>query len=490
MNAARSVGPEVRAGRRSVLLLFAGTALLLASCSPLWIAAMGYAGEELAACRQILDGRPVAWPRNGAASLLLELPLMALARALGARTPHGEELVVAMAPVLATSGIAALLYSWAARLSASRAWALAIALVGIFGTMLWPYAYMGMEPLQSFFLLAAAYCALGEPSRWPPSWRRSLAFGALAGFAVSEKSIGFLLAPAVAYLWDRLHRRKGEFVAPRALASLALAAGVFALNLATRLPSWTRFGGTAAYGSAWLVSDPIAPFLHLTALLASPNKGLLVFAPLAFVGLLALPAAWRLNRPVCVAALLTLGGVAGGVSLLGIWADETWGPRYLHVAVAPLLLVFAVSRVGRPRRLRSEAPFGAAAAAGLAVSALGVLFYYGSLMGAANATTTLTLESLQGDLTWNHPRFNARLLRAWLSAGTVPFVIRRERIWNYHDPNPPLAWRPFDVRVLAVPQPFLLVRARNGTERALKGACVLAGIAGMLLVSASARSPD
>jgi hypothetical protein len=119
------------------------------------------------------------------------------------------------------------------------------------------------------------------------------------------------------------------------------------------------------------------------------------------------------------------------------------------------------------------------------VSALGVLFYYGTLVGAAHGTTTLTLESLQGDLTWNHPRFNARLLRVWLSGGTVPFVIRREKIWHFHDPNQPFIWRAFDVRPMAVPQPFVLVPARSAGERAIKWTCVLAAIAGLLLLSAA-----
>jgi len=490
MSEAHGDSPAPRARRRSVALFFAGTTLVLASASPLWIAAMGYAGEELAACRQLLDGQPVAWPRNGAVSVAMELPLMALARGLGARTTHGEETVVAMAPVLATAGIAALLYAWAARLAGSRGWGFAIALAGTFGTMLWPYAYIGMETLQSLALLAAAYCALACPSEGRPSWRRSLAFGLLAGLSVAAKSIGFLLVPAAAYLWYRLHRRKEGFAGARALTSAAVAVVVFGLNLASRLPSWERFGGTAAYSGGWLVSDPITPFLHLTALLASPNKGLLVFAPLAVVGLLALPAAWRRDRAIAVFALLTLGGVAGGISLLGIWSDETWGPRYLHVAVPPLLLVFAASRAGRPLRLRSEAPFAAAAGAGLVVSALGVLFYYGTLVGAAHGTTTLTLESLQGDLTWNHPRFNARLLRVWLSGGTVPFVIRREKIWHFRDPNQPLIWRAFDVRPMAVPQPFVLVPATSAGERAIKWTCVLAAIAGLLLLSAAVRARD
>jgi hypothetical protein len=453
--------------------------------SPLWISGMGYVPEELAACRQILDGAPVAWPRNGAVSLLLELPLLALGR-LVARSPGGQDVVVSMAPVLATAGIAALLYAWASRLAASRAWGFAIALAGTFATMLWPYAYIGMEPLQSLLLLSAAFCALERPLG-APTWSRSLAFGTLAGLALSTKSIGFLLVPAAGYLFRRMFAGAGARSRIRAAAALALTAAIFALNTATRLPSWQRFGGTAAYGRDWLVHDPVLPLLHVVALLASPNKGLLVFAPPALLGLLALPAAWRRERAVAAFALLTLGGVAGGVSILGIWSDETWGPRYLHAAVAPLLLAFAASRAGRPLRLRREPAFAAAAAAGFAVSLLGVLFYYGNLMAAANATTTLTLESLQGDLTWNHPRFNARLLRAWLRP-SGPELIGRERVWNFEDPNRPLEWRAFDLRALSTPQPRVLSPSRQASDRRLKWACLAAALVGMLALGAAVRT--
>ena len=473
------------ANARSTLLVFAGVALLLASASPLWMSGMGYVPEELAACRQILTGAPVAWPRNGAVSLLFELPLLAVGRLI-ARSSAGEEVVVSMAPVLATAGIAALLYAWASRLSGSRSWGLAVALAGAFATMLWPYAYIGMEPLQSFFLLAAAFCALeGGPAS--PTWSRALAFSALAGVAVSAKSIGFLLVPAIGYLLWRLFAAGGARSRTRMAASVAVAAAIFALNTITRLAWWKSVGGTRAYGGAWVVHEPILPLLHAVALLLSPNKGLIVFAPAALLGLLALPDAWRRDRPVAVFALLTLAGVGGGISILGIWSDETWGPRYLHVAVAPLLLAFAATRAGRPLRLRHEAPFAAAAAFGFAVSLLGVLFYYGSLAAAANSTTTLTLESLQGDLTWNHPRFNARLLGIWLSGAPRPVYVERERVWNFLDPNRPLEWRPFDVRTLANAQPRVLAASRSPSERRLKWACLIAAAAGIVLLERAAR---
>jgi hypothetical protein len=53
---------------------------------------------------------------------------------------------------------------------------------------MWPYAYIGLEPLQSFALIAAAYLAL--QSREPRAWRHSISFAFAAAVAVSAKSTG------------------------------------------------------------------------------------------------------------------------------------------------------------------------------------------------------------------------------------------------------------------------------------------------------------
>ena len=74
-------------------------------------------------------------------------------------------------------------------------------------------------------------------------------------------------------------------------------------------------------------------------------------------------------------------GPRGVLSFLEMWSDETWGPRYLHSALGPLVLCFAASRRSRPLHLRTEAPLAAAVLLGLGVSFLGTLFYYGSLGG-------------------------------------------------------------------------------------------------------------
>ena len=63
-------------------------------------------------------------------------------------------------PLLETAGLATLLFLWAARLAGDLRWGVTVALGAAFCTLLWPYAYTGLEPTQSLLLLIIGYLAL------------------------------------------------------------------------------------------------------------------------------------------------------------------------------------------------------------------------------------------------------------------------------------------------------------------------------------------
>ena len=91
-----------------------------------------------------------------------------------------------------------------------------LTLTAAWGTMLWPYAYIGLETKQSFFLLLAGYLGLacGKVRRWPSL----LLFAATCGIALSIKSTGITLWPAIAYLiyvqfWGDRRSRQAQIIA-------------------------------------------------------------------------------------------------------------------------------------------------------------------------------------------------------------------------------------------------------------------------------------
>ena len=474
--------------RRDAVSVFAGVLLVYLSLAPFSIAPMGYAAEEIAACRQILSGSPVAWPRHGAVGLAFQCPFVALGAAMPSRADRWEEIGFSVVPALATALTVAVAYVWCRRLSGDRRFALLLALGAAFGTMLWPYAYIGLETTASLFLLLAGFAALSPP-RPPPTWARTLAFAGCAAVAVSVKSTGMMLLPAVAFLAVELFRRRGGSADANLAAKAAVAAAVivlvFAGNAAARARFWERFGGFGS-NAALIVREPAAAVLNLIGFLGSPSKGLVVFAPIALLAVFLVPRAAAADRGVAVFAALTLAGLAGGSCLLDVWTDETWGPRYLHAAVAPLVLCLAAEGRGVSGVWRRALPF--AVAFGLGVSVLGVLFPAGGAAQAAAEAAPVDLETLQGNPRWNAVRFNARLLGLWIHPSTEPVAMPRNHAWSFREPIEAPRERAVDLRDFAVPQPLSLQpRGSTAMARAVRPVCLAFLVAGVTLLAAVRR---
>jgi hypothetical protein len=481
------VPPNTRL-RTQALALFFGVASIYAGFSPFGLAGYGYAQETMRACRQLLSPeRPrvppdfgVDWPRNGSTDVFLLCPFQAAGRALGGPDSVWEDRLASMQPVLATAGLVTLVFVWASRLAASRRRAFWLALACGFCTMLWPYAYIGMEPVQSLFLLLAGYLALEAPE---PSWKRTAAFSLCAALAVASKSAGAALLPAVLYLaWVLLRRRP-----LRLAAALVPIAALFLVNNHFRALSWARFGGFGPWSMSTRAPDLVSSAMSAIALLASPNKGLLVFAPLALLGLVLIHRTFRLRADVAVYAFLSLAGPLLLVTQFRIWTDETWGPRYLHCAVAPLLLCLAPPLSGAKPSLFMRGLIGGAAAAGFAVSFLGSMFFYGKLPSVATRSTPTSLQAYQGDPTWNHVVFNARLFRVWwrmrFAGASESVALPAPDSWDFIHPDRRPEWTSVDLRDVAVPQPMILRPfSAHDPPRTVRASVVLLLVGPLLLL--------
>lgn len=468
---------------------------------------MGYHGEEVAACRQVLDrldfsrlappSAPILWPRNGAVGLAFQCPFVLVSRMVPGSNAWREERYLSLQPVLASAALVTILFLWCSRLASSPSWGFVLALAAAFATMLWPYAYIGLETTQSLFLLLSGFLAIeARGAKGFPTWRLTVLFGACSGIALSAKSGGLLLAPAVALLFWTLFRRSGfadaDAKPPRASSlarcavAIGLAVAIVSFNEHFRALSWRRFGGMRDFARQWLVHDAWSPLLHLIAYFGSPNKGLIVYAPIAILGVVAIPAAFARDRRVALFSLLTLAGIAGSLSFLEMWSDETWGPRYLHSALGPLVLCFAASRRLRPLRARSESPFVAAVILGLGVSFLGAFFYYGVVSVIAAGSAPSTLQALQGDETWNHVRFNARLFDVWVrdprGRAKDPEYWRPGRLWDFGEHPRELVWTNVDLRRFAKPQAFVFQDWASPRVRLACVASLLIGLGGLTLV--------
>ena len=140
------------------------------------------------------------WSRHGLVPLFFDLPFLKLGKFL-----VSPDFMLSFSPVLFTAGLLTILFLWLRKVC-HPGMSLFLTLTAAWGTMLWPYAYIGLETKQSFFLLLAGYLGLacGKVRRWPSL----LLFAATCGIALSIKSTGITLWPAIAYLiyvqfWER-----------------------------------------------------------------------------------------------------------------------------------------------------------------------------------------------------------------------------------------------------------------------------------------------
>jgi hypothetical protein len=457
-------------GRRLALLFFASSFLLFLAFSPGRIAQMGYMPEVLESGRRLLErteagltgapGPELTLPRHGAGDLAAALPFLVAARLAFGPSAEWADRVLSLQPVLATALLCTILFVWTRRETGSAGWGAALGLLAGLSTMLWPYAYIGLETTQSLFVFLAAFLALATDV--PPTWKRTLAFAASAAVAVSVKTASVFLVPAVAWLAFCLVRgaRGAGGRGPSRIAAASVVAAVVAVVWA--LCTWSRFGfWSGAFRVDWLVASPLDFAFQAWSLMFSTNKGLLVYCPLLLLPLLSLPAAFARNPRVVTFAVLVLAGQVFGASAMFFWADETWGPRYLHSSVVPLALCIAVSRAGRPLELRREWPLFGLGAVGAPIAFLGCLFWQGHVMVAAMPALVSTIENYQYDKDFNHIRFNARLARLWLFADRTSGLDEwppRQTIWYPKNTPPPRYRHRRQVSLLphAFPQPALL----------------------------------
>jgi hypothetical protein len=442
--------------RQTAVLLFVGLSGFYLSWSPAAIAGQGYTAEEIMSGERILavadawmKGSPIppmVWSRHGPIPVLFDLPFIKLGQIF-----VSPDFMLSFQPALLTAAILAVLYLWFRKLC-SPGMSLLLAMSGALGTMLWPYAYISLETKQTLFVLVAGYLALAV--RETPRWRRVLFFATICGLAVSVKSTGIILFPAIAYLVYVEFRNDWRSRWAQFLTVLLLIGAIWAMGAISRNYYWGPKGGGVKNLRTWLTDSPFQLFTNVIGLFGSPTKGLFVYAPILLVTLYAIPQAFRRHRSTVIYTLLVVGGTLAMLAPLTTPVDETWGPRYLHTAV-PLLLL-CVGAAWPCFRWRRDIPLVALAALGLLISFLGAFYYYGVQDIAAARAGQNTIEWITGDTDWNHVTFNARLLRVWLAKGTGPVLWTPRHTWVWRPPVAAQEWKSVDLRDLCQPQSFMV----------------------------------
>jgi hypothetical protein len=457
MQVLRNMWSRFTPTRRTAVLLFLGLSGLYLSLSPGSIAGQGYVDEEmqsglrmLAVVNAWLKGRPIPpmlWSRHGPVPVLFDLPFLKLGKVF-----VSPDFMLSFQPVLLTAGLLTILYLWLRKLC-SPGMGLLLTLTGAFGTMLWPYAYISLETKQSFLVLLAGYLALADGKL--RGWPRLLLFAATCGLAMTMKSTGITLWPAIAYLVYVQFRGDWRLRRAQVLAVVLVIGGVWALGAWGRNFYWGPRGGGTNSLRFWLADSALQVFTNAIGVFGSPTKGLFVYAPILLASIYAVSRAFRAHREIVIYALLVTACSLGLISILRSPADELWGCRYMHAAIAPLILCIGAAWP-RFHWRREGGPLLALALLGLVISFLGAFYYYAMLDFAMKDAGQNTLEWITGDNVWNHIEFNARLFGIWFHGGTAPVMWTPAHIWIWTPPADAQPWKSIDLRQFCQPQSFML----------------------------------
>lgn len=468
-------------------LVFLSLLLLLAGFSPGKVLHMGYESEVAVAgnsllrnAANVLTGRPLLFmtdgPRHGFIETFLQMPLLLVSHFLPPGDAASVDWVLSFHPVIVTALIGTILFIWTARIMQSNAWGLSLAIVGVFGTLLWPYAYIGMEPSQSLFLLLGGFIAFGIPRTG--RWLQCMGLACALGIALSAKLNGTFLVPAIvwALIWyfqstSPVSANKWKRGA-QALVTLLILVGFRAFAVWTQSLYWAPRGGTSTVIHDWLDLDLINVILRFWCVFLVPNKAFFLFSPLTIFAALATASVLSKDFNIAMFTGLALAGQAGGISLLRAWSDEVWGSRYLHACVPLMIVCVALAVAARPLTLFRKTSLISLSAVGICISFLGSFTYYGNLYSASIATKLPTLDALQTDLTYNQIHFNAQLLSIWFRSRVLHKPPTQPTLWPYpraFQPWPPEACTlsqptPVDLRILASAQPAVLQSWEPGAQ--------------------------
>jgi glycosyltransferase involved in cell wall biosynthesis len=262
------------------------------------MAELGIAGEVIVADNGCSDGsREIA---AGAGARVIEVAEKGYGSALlgGIRAAHGKYVIMGDADdsydfsgadqgvanrVLAfhapffSALLGALIFVWTHAITRRFAWSFFCALGAAFTTMIWPYAYIGLETSQSLFLALAGFLAFRENVA-----NRRL--GALwlilaCAVAVSVKSNGLFLWPAIIYATacyflspEKTWRDfRGAHILKTLLASAAILS-VYLANNHVKMSYWVKAGAATFVTSEILVKDVTSYLLNVWSLFFSTNK--------------------------------------------------------------------------------------------------------------------------------------------------------------------------------------------------------------------------
>lgn len=321
-------------------------------------------------------------PVPSIAAAAIAWPLARL-RVIDVGSPRAPSIIAVVAASALTAGAVVLSFLTARRYLPLRPALICAAALGL-GTGYWSTVSQTLwQHETAIFALSAAVYAFTAPAL---TAKHLIVLGAALGVAGASRA---QMAPAALVLLAGTFARSG--------VRAALAAAITAASAAVMMFINVRWFGSPLGGMALL--EALHPSIHaversfdpgaggFTGLLVSPNRGLLIYSPIAAFALLGIRPALMASRvglphdgddgaqPLRFCAIAALAQYALYSCYAVWWGGHTFGPRYM-LDVLPLLLPlaaagFATVRFGRA----AQALAGLMLAWSIAVAALGAFVF-------------------------------------------------------------------------------------------------------------------
>ncbi len=283
---------------------------------------------------------------------ILDVPLYLIGRLIGGGLDLRSILIVRLIVSLLNPIVIALtgwlIALFATRLGYSTRLSIGLALAYAFGSMVFAYASTHFsEPALALMLVLAIYAIdrarADQPARW------LVLAGTALGFTAYIRERSVIIVPIFVLYLILKHRRLRLKSWLAFLVPIGIAGGLIGLQ------NWLRFGAPTSFGFSALqhtsFTTPIV--LGVYGLLISPGKGLLLYNPIAWLGLIGLFTLAKHRSPEAALYALTFIIEVLFFGAYEFWTGGwNWGPRYL-LPVLPLLILAAGAWLqAHPSRLR------------------------------------------------------------------------------------------------------------------------------------------
>ena len=305
-----------------------------------------------------VDGQ--RYPLYSHAQALLEIPLYLIGRIVGGAPNNLAAVALTRFTTSLFDPIVVALTGWLLAVFGS-AWgfskrlSIGLGMTYALGTIALAYTHTNFsDPLLALLYVLAAYSAFRIDNDRPRRWL--LLAGLALGFAVYLRERAVIVIPL--FLGYILLTRRARTWRDWAVLLIPIGLG----GALVALWNIVRFGSPISSGYANLVPDTgfdVPLLLGLFGLLISPGKGVLLYNPIAWLGLIGLLPLFRRRRAEALLfmsiGIVTIGFYARYNFWTGGW---NWGARYMLVLLPFLLLAAGEWVTVSPTRLRKSLLIG------------------------------------------------------------------------------------------------------------------------------------